>query len=54
MKSRTVIILWAIAIVLGIAASIVKFGSDDDNATRTTLSPGDKLIENLPSVRSLK
>jgi len=48
MKSRTVIILWAIAIVLGIAASIVKFGSDDDNATRTTLSPGDKLIENLP------
>jgi len=48
MKSRTVIILWAIAIVLGIAASIVKFGSNDDNATRTTLSPGDKLVENLP------
>lgn len=48
MKSRTVIILWAIAIVLGIAASIVKFGSNDDNVTRTTLSPGDNLVENLP------
>lgn len=48
MKPRTVTILWIIAIVLGIAASIVKFGTNADQATRTTLSPGDKLIKNLP------
>jgi len=36
MKSRTVILL------------IVKFGNRDDNATRTKLAPGDKIIPKLP------
>ncbi|MCP5538459.1 MAG: DUF4340 domain-containing protein [Akkermansiaceae bacterium] len=48
MKSRTVLILWFLAIALGIVASIVKFGNSDDQATRTKLAPGDKLIEALP------
>lgn len=48
MKSRTVLILWIIAIVLGISASIIKFGNNADDATRTKLAPGDKLIEALP------
>ena len=48
MKSHTVIILWVIAIVLGVTASIVKFGNRDDNATRTKLAPGDKIIPKLP------
>ena len=48
MKSRTVIILWIVAIVLGVFASIVQFGSDDHSATHTTLSPGDKILPGLP------
>lgn len=48
MKSRTVILLWIIAIVLGITASVIKFGRDDTQATRTKLAPGDKIIAQLP------
>jgi hypothetical protein len=48
MKSRTVIILWAIAIVLGITAYAVKFLGNDEQTTRTHLSPGQKLIQKLP------
>ncbi|BDS05333.1 hypothetical protein NT6N_03730 [Oceaniferula spumae] len=48
MKSRTVIILWAIALVLGIAAYVVKFHGEEDHSTRTKLAPGDRLYENLP------
>lgn len=48
MKSQTVIILWIIALTLGITASIVKFGKDEDDATRTKLSPGDRLVGDLP------
>lgn len=48
MKSQTVFILWAIAVVLGIAACIVKFGGDDDDQTRTKRAPGDRLIAHLP------
>ncbi len=48
MKSRTVIILWAIAILLGITAYIVKFHGNDEHVTRTQLRPGQRLIENLP------
>lgn len=48
MKSRTVIILWSLAIVLGVIACIVQFGGDDESATRTRLAPGDKLLPGLP------
>ena len=48
MKSRTVIILWIIAVLLGIAAYIVKFHGGEDHSTRTILAPGQKLIESLP------
>lgn len=48
MKSRTVIILWIIALALGITTSVVKFGSNDENTTHTKLSPGQKLLEDLP------
>ena len=48
MKSRTVIILWAAAVILGIIACIVQFGSKDDSTSRTKLAPGDKLIADLP------
>ena len=48
MKSRTVILLWIIAIVLGVTAFAVKFGRDDDQATRTKLAPGEKIIAKLP------
>lgn len=48
MKPRTVIILWAIAIVLGIAAYFVKFQSNDNHSLHTKLTPGEKLLPNLP------
>jgi len=48
MKSRTVIILWVIAALFGIAAYVVKFHDGEDHSTRTILAPGQKLIENLP------
>ena len=48
MKSRTVIILWSLAAVLGVIACIIQFGGDDDSASRTQLAAGDKLIDNLP------
>jgi hypothetical protein len=48
MKSQTVIILWIVALTLGITASIVKFGKDEESVTRTKLSPGDRLVSHLP------
>ena len=48
MKSRTVIILWTLAIVLGITAYYVKFHGEENQNTRTKLAPGDQLFENLP------
>lgn len=48
MKSQTVIILWIVALTLGMAASIVRFGKVEDNSTRTKLSPGDRLVSDLP------
>ncbi len=48
MKSRTVIILWIVAIVLGVIACIVQFGSNDDIVARTKLAPGDKILPDLP------
>lgn len=52
MKSRTVITLWIIAIVLGIIASIVQFGGNDDSITHTKLKPGEKILPDLP-IRSI-
>ncbi|MFK7910238.1 MAG: DUF4340 domain-containing protein [Akkermansiaceae bacterium] len=48
MKSRTIIILWSIAIVLGVIACIVQFGGNDESADRTKLQPGDKILTDLP------
>jgi len=48
MKSRTVIILWSLAIVLGIAAYFVKFHGKEESLTQTKLAPGDRLFESLP------
>ena len=48
MKSQTVIILWIVALTLDMAASIVRFGKVEDNSTRTKLSPGDRLVSDLP------
>ena len=48
MKSRTVITLWIIALVLGAIACIVQFGGDDDSTTRTKLAPGEKILPDLP------
>lgn len=48
MKSRSVIILWAVAIVLGIIACIIQFGGNDESGTRTKLEPGDKILPDLP------
>jgi len=48
MKSRTVIILWALAIALGVIAYFVKFHGEEDKLTRTELAPGDQLFESLP------
>ncbi|MBT8036780.1 MAG: DUF4340 domain-containing protein [Verrucomicrobiae bacterium] len=52
MKSRTVITLWAIAILLGITAYLVKFQGNDEDTTQTQLSPGQNIIEQLP-IRSI-
>lgn len=48
MKQRTVIILWIIAIVLGIAAYFVKFHGNEESIAQTKLSPGDKILPSLP------
>ncbi len=48
MKSRTVIILWIIAAVLGITAYIIKFHPDNEQGTHTRHAPGQKLIPDLP------
>lgn len=48
MKPRTVIILWAIAIVLGTTAYFVKFHSSDKKSIHTQLTPGEKILSDLP------
>lgn len=48
MKSRTVILLWIAAFALGITSYFVKFSNNEENITRTTLSPGDQIIPDLP------
>ena len=48
MKSRTVVILWLLAIVLGVLAYFVKFHSKEAPPAQTKLAPGDKLFEELP------
>ncbi|MGB0775250.1 MAG: hypothetical protein ACPGUY_05355, partial [Akkermansiaceae bacterium] len=48
MKSRTVIILWVVAIVLGIGSYFVKFHGNNETTSHTTLSPGDKIFSSFP------
>jgi len=48
MKSSTVIILWLLAVVLGVTSYFVKFHSDEEAVSRTKLAPGDRLFANLP------
>ena len=48
MKSRTVVILWLLAIVLGVLAYFVKFHSKEEPPPQTKLAPGDKLFKELP------
>ncbi|MGJ8677315.1 MAG: DUF4340 domain-containing protein [Akkermansiaceae bacterium] len=48
MKSKTVILLWIVAIALGITTYFVQFRKNSQQAMSTQLTQGDKLIENLP------
>ena len=48
MKFPTVIILWILALVLGVTAYFVKFHGGEEVMTRTKLAPGEQLFENLP------
>ncbi|NWK54101.1 DUF4340 domain-containing protein [Verrucomicrobiaceae bacterium N1E253] len=48
MKQRTVIILWSIAIVLGIAAYFVKFHGNETVGSQTNRVAGDKVLPKLP------
>lgn len=48
MKQRSVITLWAVAVALGIAAYFVKFHRSSDHQLRTNLSPGEKIMSQLP------
>lgn len=49
MKSRTVIALWSIAILLGISVYAVKKSTENSVKTTTERSQGEKLIENFPA-----
>ncbi len=49
MKSRTVIILWVIAIILGISIFFVKKSQNSGQERSTARSPGQTLIENFPA-----
>jgi hypothetical protein len=49
MKSRTIIILWTIAIILGISVYALKKSADNSIKTTTERSQGEKLIENFPA-----
>lgn len=48
MKLRTVAILWVIAIILGLAAYFVKFHGNQEELSKTLLSPGDNILSDLP------
>jgi len=48
MKKRTVILLWLIALPLGIAVYFIKFHHSSEKITHTQLTPGEKLLPNLP------
>ncbi len=49
MKSRTVILLWAIAIVLGVTIFIVKKSQDSSQEKSTARAPGQTLLEDFPA-----
>ncbi len=49
MKSRTVIILWAVAIALGISIALVKRSQNNGDAKATNRTAGMKLLEKFPA-----
>ncbi|MFD2257794.1 DUF4340 domain-containing protein [Luteolibacter algae] len=49
MKSRTVIILWLIAILLGVSVLLLKHSQGDENNTATKRAPGQTLFEDFPA-----
>ena len=48
MKFPTVIVLWLIALALGITAYFVKFHNSEEALARTNIAPGEKLFSSLP------
>ncbi|MDP3849183.1 MAG: DUF4340 domain-containing protein [Luteolibacter sp.] len=49
MNKRQVIILWVIAIVLGLAVAAVKLTQKDKNQSATSRAPGQTLLESFPA-----
>lgn len=49
MKSRTVIILWIIAIILGAGIATLKINRDSVTTAATYRAPGESLVEDFPS-----
>jgi hypothetical protein len=49
MKSRTVIILWIIALVLGLSIVALKITQNRATTAATNRAPGETLVENFPS-----
>ncbi len=49
MKSRTVIILWTIAVALGVTIAFVKHTQDAGQEQSTERSPGETLLEDFPA-----
>jgi hypothetical protein len=49
MNKRQVIILWAIALVLGLAVAAVKLTQKDATQSATNRAPGETLFEKFPA-----
>ena len=48
MKFPTVIVLWLLALALGITAYFVKFHNSEEALARTDIAPGERLFSSLP------
>ena len=49
MNKRQVIILWVIAIALGVAVAAIKLTRDESNQSATKRTPGETLLESFPA-----
>jgi hypothetical protein len=53
MKPRTVIILWIVALVLGVSVFLVKKSASGDERNTTSRTPGQTLLADFPADKAI-